>query len=488
MKHLGSIAMLVPCLLTLACRIPWLTLPKGDTSMPRILKIVGRVLLASTLALPLGVRAAPGPVASQRSALLQASTAVCPGCSLGPIERRLLTDEVAEYSVALRVGPGEFDIIGLHRVVKEQAPFVPSSTSGAVLLAHGDVWPFDAAFLASAASAMTPDDHALPIFLAAHGLDVWGIDFRWTRVPLTPPDGFSFMADWGIETDARDLGIALAVARVTRALTGHGFGKLHLLGWSRGGQIGYAYLNAETQVPAPLRQVKGFIPVDIYLKTNVPELQQGACIRYANEQARIDGGEIAESIGQVVNALGVLASTAPNASSPIIPGLTNEQAGLLAGAATFLLLPPGLAPAPFYHFTGGSFDTNGLPTGLLYTDEQLFFTFLAGGSPWQPLKELAEADAAICDGPEAPDVPWDDHLGAITVPILYVGAGGGFGDLGIYTTTLLDSDDVSTLVVSFQPPEPPELRLFDFGHADLFQADDAPTLVWEPILAWLQAH
>ena len=178
--------------------------------MPQIPKTIGRVLLASTLALPLGVRAAPGPVASQRNALLQASAAVCPGCSLGSIERRLLTDEVAEYSVALRVGPGEFDIIGLHRVVKEQAPFVPSSTSGAVLLAHGDVWPFDAAFLASAASATTSDSHALPVFLAAHGLDVWGIDFRWTRVPLATTD-FSFMADWGIETDACDLGIALAI-------------------------------------------------------------------------------------------------------------------------------------------------------------------------------------------------------------------------------------------------------------------------------------
>jgi hypothetical protein len=66
-----------------------------------------------------------------------------------------------------------------------------------------------------------------------------------------------------------------------------------------------------------------------------------------------------------------------------------------------------------------------------------------------------------------------------------VGAGGGFGDLGIYTTTLLGSDDVSTLVVSLQPSE---LRLFDFGHADLFQADDAPDLVWVPILAWLQSH
>lgn len=35
---------------------------------------------------------------------------------------------------------------------------------------------------------------------------------------------------------------------------------------------------------------------------------------------------------------------------------------------------------------------------------------------------------------------------------------------------------------------PPGDRIADFGHADLFQADDAETLVWEPILEWLETH
>ena len=36
--------------------------------------------------------------------------------------------------------------------------------------------------------------------------------------------------------------------------------------------------------------------------------------------------------------------------------------------------------------------------------------------------------------------------------------------------------------------QPDELRLFDYGHADLFLGNDAETLVWRPILEWVQVH
>ena len=87
----------------------------------------------------------------------------------------------------------------------------------------------------------------------------------------------------------------------------------------------------------------------------------------------------------------------------------------------------------------------------------------------------------ICD--EA-DVPFDDHLDDISVPVLYVGAGGGFGEFGVYTTTLLGSTDVTTRVVDLTRRPAP----VDFGHADLFLATDARTLVWRPILNWIRAH
>jgi len=392
------------------------------------------------------------------------------------VERRALTADVAEYTFKLRVGSGPYDQIGIHRVVKETAPNVPIHTAKAVFMVHGDVWGFDGAFLSSAASPAVPDEHALPVFLAENGVDVWGIDFRWTLVPAGTTD-FAFMKDWGIEQDASDLGIALGVARFTRAITGSGFGKLTLLGWSRGGQTSYAYLNGETQLPPGLRQVKNFIPVDIYLKTDDAGLRQAACDRVTAAQ----GGPAESQNGLLFQTLGFLAEVAPDQPTPIPPlaGLTNRQAALFAGALTFQLFQP----VPFYHFVGGSFDANGLPNGLLYTDPTAFFDFEKGASPFEPNKVVVDGDVATCD---QTDVPFDDHLAEIKVPVLYVGAGGGFGEFGVYTTTLLGSTDVTTHIVDKVPAA--AQRIVDYGHADLFLAGDAQTAVWQPILDWVQAH
>jgi hypothetical protein len=385
-------------------------------------------------------------------------------------ERRALTANVAEYSFDVRVGDGAFDVITLHRVVQETSPNVPADARRAVFLAPGDIWNFRAAFLTGA--------HPLPVFLAENGIDVWGIDYRWTRVPATAADT-SFMETWGLEQDAADLGFALGVARHARAMTGSGFDKLFLLGWSRGGQIGYAYLNGESQLPPGQRQVQGFIPVDIYLKTDDAQVRAFACQREQNTEAAIAGGQFANPTGGLVALLGTLAVADPNGISFLNPALTNRQTGLLVGEATFAL-QGGLEPAPFYHFTGGVFDGFGAPAGLSYANEADLFSFEQQSAPFQPNRELADADAATCG---TTDVLFDDHLGDIRVPVFYIGAGGGFGAYGLYTTTLLGSTDVTSLVVSKGTP-----RLFDYGHADLFLANDAQELVWEPLLEWVTAR
>ena len=397
-------------------------------------------------------------------------------------ERRVVARGVAEYSFKLRVGRGPYDVIGLHRVVKESAPNVPAPAAQAVFLAHGDLWGFRPAFLGDVPSVLplpSPTAPSLPVFLAQNGVDVWGIDFRWTLVPGGLPD-YSFMQSWGLTTDAADLGIAISAARFARAAGGNGFGQVALLGWSRGGQIGYAYLDGESQLPAGLRQVKGFIPADIYLKTDVQQFRRLACARQTSEEALVNGGTYANPIGGQVSDIGNLAITDPNTATP--SGLTNRQTGLLVGAATYVL-QGGTEPVPFYHMTGGTFDAaTGAPTGLLYTDEQALFKLEKAASPVQPFREQAEADASTCD---LTDVPFDDHLADITVPVFYVGAAGGFGDSGLYTTSLLGSTDVTSHIVSLVPAAQ---RAIDFGHADLFQATNAQSLVWQPILTWLQAH
>jgi pimeloyl-ACP methyl ester carboxylesterase len=436
------------------------------------------LILAGVLAMPVASTAAESAETAPESAVFSGGGEP----AFSSFERRLVARGVAEYSFKLRVGPGQYDVIGIHRVVKESAPNVPAPAAQAVFLAHGDLWGFRPAFLGEVPAVLPlPSSTApsLPVFLAQNGVDVWGIDFRWTLVPGTNDIDLSFMQNWGLETDAADLGTAINVARVIRAASGNGFGPVTLLGWSRGGQIGYAYLNSETQLPARLRQVKNFIPADIYLKTDVAQFKSFACTRQQAEEGIIAGGTFANPTGILVAKLGSLAITNPNDASADVPPFNNRQAALLVGEATYAL-QNGLEPTPFYHMTGGTFDANGVPTGLLYTTEQALFKLEKGASPFQPYREQAEADASTC---ELTDVPFDDHLGDITVPVLYVGAGGGFGDSGLYTTSLLGSTDVTSNIVSLSAQ-----RAIDFGHADLFQGTNAQPLVWQPILTWLQAH
>jgi hypothetical protein len=410
---------------------------------------------------------------------METGVRTAPGTTLlGAVRRRPLTAGIAEYSFRVRVGSGTHDIIGLHRVVKEIKPFFPIQTSQAVFMAHGDVWGFDGAFLASLASTTVPHTQALPIFLAQHDIDVWGIDFRWTLVPLATTD-FHFMQRWDLGTDVEDLRLALLTARQTRFATGSGFDQLHLLGWSRGGMTGYLYLNAEAQ--SPTQHVKGFIPVDIFLKTDDDDLRRKACERFDSQQDRLDAGTFHDTTGMLFAQVGTLAITNPTGNSTIVPGLTNFQAALFLGTTTFALFDP----VPFYHFVAGPAGAS-VPATLLYTQEAYWFDFLLGTAPYEPVNIFAQGEQLLCDVSD-PHF-FDDHLADITVPILYVGAGGGFGEFGIYTTTLLGSQDITIHLVDLRPDVPDTLRIEDFGHADLFLADDAAALVWQPILFWLQGH
>jgi hypothetical protein len=403
-------------------------------------------------------------------------------CSvLGPIERRRMAEDVHEYSFRVRVGSGAHDVITLHRVVREVAPWRPARTAKSVFLVHGDVWGFRGAFLGGGEGEAAR--HSFAFYLARQGVDVWGIDLRWVHVPVETRD-FSFMRSWNLGLHARDVGTGLLLARVVRALsipTPGRLEKMTLLGWSRGATVAYAWLNAEARLPPELRHVGGFIPVDMAF-TLAPEdkpLRQAACLRYEDFSQRLAAGQYeggAQGLG--IQYLGMQALHQPEAPSTV-PGLSNRQLALVAGAATW-----SLQSLPFtssYHFTGGRFDASGIPTGLTWTRERLFFDFLMEASPYQSLAEQLDTEALWC----GVDVPYDDHLGQVTVPVLYVGAEGGVGRHGLHGTSLLGSADVTSLLVRRYPEEG---RLLDYGHADLFLAEDAKVAVWAPLLDWLERH
>jgi hypothetical protein len=135
---------------------------------------------------------------------------------------------------------------------------------------------------------------------------------------------------------------------------------------------------------------------------------------------------------------------------------------------------------PDFHSAGGIISPGTFVTELLYTAPPTWFTFLSGISPYQPLALNRDGAAVVCD---QLDVPWDDHLGEVEVPILYLGAAGAFGARGFDTVSRTASTDVTSLVVTAGTP-----ITEDWGHNELFLANDAPFEVWQEVVDWLLAR
>jgi hypothetical protein len=388
-------------------------------------------------------------------------------------QSRVLAPGVVELSATVRTGPGRYDRIGLHRVTTARA----SRSHTGVLLAHGDAFGFDSAFL----SSLQPGD-SLPVLLARRGIDVWGIDFGWTLVPREETD-FTFMRDWGLQRDVDDLRLALKTARALRAGSGAGNARLSLLGWSRGGWTGYGLLDQEATLPPSQREAGAFVSVDNLYKTDNADTRELLCSSAESLREAIAGGDYVADNTAFAD-LGTLAETDPDAESPIFgPPYTNLQASLTEGAAPFQF---GSSFTPWYHFVAGEFpdgDTTQIPTGLRFTSVARWNRLLATGSPYEPLKLVSDASAVSCADGSTPT--FDAHLGQVRVPVMYLGAAGGFGTYGLYTPGLLGTHDVTTTIVRRRPPGQEKT---DFGHVDLFKARDADRLVWQPIANWLLHH
>ncbi len=104
-------------------------------------------------------------------------------------------------------------------------------------------------------------------------------------------------------------------------------------------------------------------------------------------------------------------------------------------------------------------------------------------SPYEPLKLIL--DTTEINASQESDVIMNSDLKNVTVPVFYVGGAGGFGELGNCNSLLLGSGDQSNLVIALKPAEQAAV---DFGHVDLFSAESARTLVWDPISQWIQSH
>ena len=391
------------------------------------------------------------------------------------ISRRQIVNDIHESVYSVRTGNGEFDRIQVHRVVRELRR-QPLETDKAIMLVHGDVWGFNAAFMPAESGG-----HSLPAYLAGQGADVWGVDLAWTLGPPSTTD-FGFMREWGLQHDIDDVTAALETAEKLR----NNHARFTVLGWSRGAWILYGLLNQESQRPCARRLVKAAIPFDGALKFDDPSIVAFACSQAAAVADSMRAGQF-NLDARVWPLSGRLTEEHPDDPSPILgPPFTNRQALLKVGAAGWTLFGPSFSPQ--YHFVAGVFpndDTTQTPTDLRYSEWSRFTQFARTGSPYMPLRMIGDTFRTSCE--KAPTGLFDNNLGAIQVPILYVGARGGFGTSGLATLRLLGSTNIETHVVSLRPQSAQGL---DFGHVDLVHARNAPDLVWSTIDRWLtaQAH
>jgi hypothetical protein len=394
---------------------------------------------------------------------------------IADFQREVIAGDIVHYSADVRVGSGTYDVIRVHRVVRESHPNRPVKSQRSVFLLHGDLIGFEGVYLFGARSASTPDDYSAAVYLASNGVDVWGMDQNWILVPGGLAD-HSFMSDWGIPDQADNLGAGLAVARYARLATGNGFNRMLMGGYSSGVWTGYAYLNGETQLPPGQRHVRGFIALDGNFKTDNETDRLGWCELASYYQSLHDGGVYADDLS-FFPWMGDLARTDPDGPSPVFPGFTNLQAAW--GMGTYPSPPPD-----WYHFLAGQFDGSGMPAGLTVTRTDAWLDFMLNGVAVEPTQFIRDYSATVCG-----DTPWDDHLGEIDVPVLLIAPAGGMGQSNYHTLTLLGSSDVTIVEGRLTPPV--DLSL-EFGHIDLWTADIAPhvarDMMWAPMLDWILDH
>lgn len=275
-------------------------------------------------------------------------------------EREVVVDDIAHYSFQLRVGPGEFDVIGLHRVVRERRPHRPIRTSKAMFMQHGCCKDFAGVYLPSYYSDETPLEQNFAVHLARADVDVWGIDQSWTLPEFeTIPD--DLMADWGLDRQMGDLNTGVSVARLVRILTGGGWSRFILSGYSNGVPTTMALADYESQKPSCFRNVGALVPVDNAVRFSEGITYDTLELFLAYYQDLYDSGYYNDYMCGFP-MVADLVECCPDDPSPCAgDGITtNLQYALLAHT--------GVAVPPSFHYWSPVLDDNDFPTGFRYTD------------------------------------------------------------------------------------------------------------------------
>ena len=96
-------------------------------------------------------------------------------CTLMQVSREQLPHNVAYYRALVKVGPGDYDVIAISRLVREWKPGFPVHTVGSFFFIHGSNATFN--------RTMVFHGNAMGTFLSDRNIDVWGIDLRNVQIP-----------------------------------------------------------------------------------------------------------------------------------------------------------------------------------------------------------------------------------------------------------------------------------------------------------------
>ncbi len=383
-------------------------------------------------------------------------------------ERTVITGNIVHYSARVPVGPGQYDVIGIHRVVRENRPGRPIKTHKALFMLHGDLKNFATMFLPGQFSAHLPSDFGIAVYLAEHNIDVWGITQGWNLVPAEETD-FSFFADWGLQREVDHLSTGIGIAREARALGGNGLDKMLLLGYSSGSATGYALLNQETQMPQAERQVKGYIAADLGVRSDEPDWIACWTSWLPWYQSTYDAGQYQDIL--VFRDVSLMARSDPDGASPFFPGFTNWQCAMFYGGGQIFAPTVAHYHAPILE--------DGLPVGFQHITPDQWLDFIENSAAYEPILFEWEVSRLLA----MEDNPFISHLGEVTVPVLDIGGAGGIAPYTAATVSYLGSTDITQIYVSTGMPQ--EL---DYGHIDIFTGMNARHLAWDPILHWVIQH
>lgn len=300
-------------------------------------------------------------------------------------------------------------------------------------------------------AALTDEAHNVWVYLAAHGVEVFTIDYRTHFVPPdTPAAALTALRGWDVSAFVADIQAAAAQARRES-----GRARLFVAGFSRGVSLAYAYTCTEPEA------VAGLIQLDGQFKGHAPKNQfDYAAGLQKLEASKAWASDVAAGIGwQPRQQMMTLVSTTPGAAAfdAKYPTAGDQLATLLQNAWR----PGGL--------------TN--PLGGV-SKIQVLATLLGSYDRYYPAIQDVEG-RSIGDRDDDPRTPVDDRWGELKLPVLAftsTGMGGEWLLNSIYTADKSGSTDVTFVVLE------------RYGHLDVLVSETAVRDVFEPAAAWIKAR